>query len=184
MNHNSYMPENVIIKKRDCTDDYEARERKGKGSERGLFNEKNNSKIYIYNNEDLRRDKWNKDIYNGKRNDGNLAYQLLTQNSSEKKKILKSSIKKDSSNNGSNSSLPINAIKLNKSNQKTELLSLMDENYRLLYDQINKVLLENVDAFVIGFIGRENVGKTTIVSHFSKIKSNKRGPKLISKKIL
>jgi len=182
MNHNSYIPENVIIKKRDSTDDYEARERKGKGSERGLFNEKNNSKIYIYNNEDLRRDKWNKDIYNGKRNDGNLAYQLLTQNSSEKKKILKSSIKKDSSNSGSNSSLPINSIKLNKANQKTELLSMMDENYRILYDQINKILLENVDAFVIGFIGRENVGKTTIVSHFSKIKSNKRGPKLISKK--
>jgi len=52
----------------------------------------------------------------------------------------------------------------------------------VLYDQINKILLENVNTFVIGFIGRENVGKTTIVSHFSKIKSNKRGPKLISKK--
>jgi len=59
---------------------------------------------------------------------------------------------------------------------------MMDENYRILYDQINKVLLDNVDTFVIGFIGRENVGKTTIVSHFSKIKNNKRGPKLISKK--
>ncbi|OUM67501.1 hypothetical protein PIROE2DRAFT_58730 [Piromyces sp. E2] len=187
MNHNSYMPENVIIKKRDYTDDYEARERKGKGSERGLFDEKNNSKIYIYNNEDLRRDKWNKDLYNGKRNDrneSNISYQILTQNSSDKKKILKSSLKNDrgkiDTSNGSNSSNY--SIKLNKASQKTELISLMDENYRILYDQINKVLVDNVDAFVIGFIGRENVGKTTIVSHFSKIKNNKRGPKLISKK--
>jgi len=184
MNHNSYIPENVIIKKRDYTDDYEARERKGKGSERGLFDEKNNSKIYIYNNEDLRRDKWNnKDILNGKRNEG--GYQILTQNSSDKKKILKSTQKNDRGkneiSNGSNSSQNFSA-KLNKVNQKTELLSMMDENYRILYDQINKVLVENVDAFVIGFIGRDNVGKTTIVSHFSKIKNNKRGPKLISKK--
>jgi len=186
MNQNSLLPENVIIKKRDYTDDYEARERKGKGSERGLFDEKKNSKIYIYNNEDLRRDKWNKDMYNGKRNDrndGNGTYQILTQNSSDKKKLLKSSIKNDRGKldvaNGSNSQL---SIKFNKTSQKTELLSLMDENYKILYDQINKVLADNVDAFVIGFIGRENVGKTTIVSHFSKIKNNKRGPKLISKK--
>jgi len=190
MNHNSYMPENVIIKQRDYTDDYEARERKGKGSERGLFNEKNNSKIYIYNNEDLRREKWNKDILSGKRNDrneGSIGYQILTQNSSDKKKILKSPLKNERSklditNNGSNSSLLNYTIKLNKSSQKTELLSMMDENYRILYDQINKVLIDNVDTFVIGFIGRENVGKTTIVSHFSKIKNNKRGAKLISKK--
>ena len=184
MNHNSYIPENVIIKKRDYTDDYEARERKGKGSERGLFDEKNNSKIYIYNNEDLRKDKWNnKDILNGKRNEG--GYQILTQNSSDKKKILKSTQKNDRGkneiSNGSNSSQSF-STKLNKGSQKTELLSMMDENYRILYDQINKVLVDNVDAFVIGFIGRDNVGKTTIVSHFSKIKNNKRGPKLISKK--
>jgi len=182
MNHN-YMPENVIIKKRDYTDDYEARERKGKGSERGLFNEKNNSKIYIYNNEDLRREKWNNKDSNNKRNDGNVGYQILTQNSSDKKKILKSSLKNDRGkidiSNVNNSSF---SIKLNKTAQKTELLSMMDENYRILYDQINKVLVDNIDAFVIGFIGRENVGKTTIVSHFSKIKNNKRGAKLISKK--
>jgi len=185
MNHNSYMPENVIIKKRDYTDDFEARERKGKGSERGLFDEKNNSKIYIYNNEDLRRDKWNKDIYNGKRNDGNVSYQILTQNSSDKKKIskyLKNDRGKLDMSNGGNTSMSNYSVKLNKSNQKTELLSFMDENYRILYDQINKVLVDHVDAFVIGFIGRENVGKTTIVSHFSKIKNNKRGAKLISKK--
>ncbi|ORX49273.1 hypothetical protein BCR36DRAFT_404766 [Piromyces finnis] len=184
MNHNSYMPENVIIKKRDYTDDYEARERKGKGKERGLFDEKNNSKIYIYNNEDLRRDKWSKDVYNGKRNDSNVSYQILTQNSSDIKKILKSPLKsergKQDLSNGGNSSLL--STKLNKANQKTELLSLMDENYRILYDQVNKVLVDKVDAFVIGFIGHENVGKTTIVSHFSKIKNNKKGPKLISKK--
>ncbi|KAL6594425.1 hypothetical protein U3516DRAFT_916372 [Neocallimastix sp. 'constans'] len=190
MNHNSYMPENVIIKQRDYTDDYEARERKGKGSERGLFNEKNNSKIYIYNNEDLRREKWNKEILSGKRNDrnnGSNGYQILTQNSSDKKKVLKSSLKgergkMDMSKNDNNSSYSNYSIKINKSSQKTELFSMMDENYRILYDQINKVLLDNVDTFVIGFIGRENVGKTTIVSHFSKIKNNKRGPKLISKK--
>jgi hypothetical protein len=184
------MPENVIIKQRDYTDDYEARERKGKGSERGLFNEKNNSKIYIYNNEDLRREKWNKEILSGKRNDrnnGSNGYQILTQNSSDKKKVLKSSLKgergkMDMSKNDNNSSYSNYSIKINKSSQKTELFSMMDENYRILYDQINKVLLDNVDTFVIGFIGRENVGKTTIVSHFSKIKNNKRGPKLISKK--
>jgi len=190
MNHNSYMPENVIIKQRDYTDDYEARERKGKGSKKGLFKEKNNSKIYIYNNEDLRREKWNKEILSGKRNDrnnGSNGYQILTQNSSDKKKVLKSSLKgergkMDMSKNDNNSSYSNYSIKINKSSQKTELLSMMDENYRILYDQINKVLLDNVDTFVIGFIGRENVGKTTIVSHFSKIKNNKRGPKLISKK--